>query len=239
MLAALPAEVAAVRPAIVGHDPRLPLSGRRFEDEVDRLARALPPAAGGDCHLAGYSMGARLALGLLARHRRRFASATLIGVHPGLASAGERRARQASDEALARRLESEGLERFIDHWQSLPLFRTQAGLPPAVLAAQRRQRLRHDPAGLAYALRLLGLGQMPDYRAELARLELPIRLLAGELDGKFRRLGESMAEALPQAEVEVVPGAGHNLLLEAPRAVAAAILSPASPLPDASCDGRA
>lgn len=214
-------EVHVICPAIVGHDRDLPLTGRGFEDEVDRLAAALPS---GRCHLAGYSLGARLALGLLVHHRRRFASATLIGVHPGLATEHERRERRAADEKLALMLEEEGIERFVEHWQGLPLFATQRALPREVLEGQRRRRLTHRAAGLAYALRILGLGRMPDYCRELPQLDLPIHLMAGGRDDKFRRLAEEMAAALPQDAVEIMPGAGHNLVLEAPGTVAEAIL---------------
>ncbi len=217
----LPSGIEAVCPTIVGHDPSLPLVGA-FGDEVDRLAAALP-RADGPLHLAGYSLGGRLALGLLVRHRELFASATLIGVHPGHSDEAERRQRAAADDELAASLERDGVERFVDHWQGLSLFASQRDLPADVLETQRRRRLRHRAEGLAYALRYLSLGRMPDWRRELPGLDLPVHLMAGELDAKFRRLAESMAQILPVGSVEVVDGAGHNLTLEAPRAVARAI----------------
>ncbi len=64
---------------------------------------------------------------------------------------------------------------------------------------------------------------MPDYGAELGRIDLPVHLMVGEIDRKFRRLAKSMAASLPRAEVEIVPAAGHNLILEAPGVVASAI----------------
>ncbi len=221
VLERLPAAVEAICPPIVGHHPDIPLTGGSFEDEVDRLAGTLP-RSGGPYHLAGYSLGGRLALGPLVRHTELFSSATLVGVHPGLGRHSERSERAATDEALARRLEQGGVESFVDHWQRLPLFDSQHALPPEILAQQRRQRLGHRSAGLAHALRALSLGRMPDYRNALARLGLPIHLMVGERDDKFCRLAETMAPSL-RAEVEIVPAAGHNLVLEAPDAVAAAI----------------
>ncbi len=223
VLERLPAEVEAICPPIVGHHPDIPLTGGSFEDEVDRLAGTLP-RSGGPYHLAGYSLGGRLALGLLVRHRQLFSSATLVGVHPGLGRHSERSERAAADDALARRLEQGGVEAFVDRWQSLPLFASQRALPPEILETQRRTRLRHSTAGLAHALRVLSLGRMSDYRRELPVVGLPVRLMAGACDRKFRRLAETMASSLPRAEVEIVPAAGHNLMLEAPEAVAAALL---------------
>ncbi len=222
--ALLPPDLEVLRPSLRGHDPQIVDGDGTFDDEVDRLAglvrRLTPPV-----HLAGYSMGARLALGLLVRHQELFAAATLIGVHPGLEPA-ERTRRAASDEALARRIEARRIADFVDRWQQLPLFASQDRLPAAIRERQRVQRLRHRPAGLALALRTLGPGSMPDYRPQLAELDLPIRLLAGASDDKFCHVARAMARSLPQGSVEIVPGAGHNLILEAPHAVTAAILGP-------------
>ena len=224
VLAELPPDVETLCPGIVGHDPDIPRTGSHFEDEVDRLAATLA-STDGPYHLAGYSLGARLALGLLVCHRQLFCSATLIGVHPGLGSERERQERAIADDELAHRLERDGVERFVDFWQSLPLFNSQSTLPPEVLHAQRQRRLDHASEGLAYALRALSLGRMPDYRSRLPKLDVPVLLMAGAEDLKFSRLAEAMSVLLPSSTFETVPAAGHNLLLEAPPEVAASLLS--------------
>ena len=75
----------------------------RFEQEVDRIARGIVDAGLCGSYLCGYSLGARVALGLLARHAHRFAGATLIGVHPGLSSPDERAAERERGIASVRR----------------------------------------------------------------------------------------------------------------------------------------
>lgn len=223
VLAELPRDVRSRRPFLLGHGPS-PAGAdvETFSGEVDRLAAWLG-ARGERFHLAGYSMGGRLALGLLVRHRHLFSAATLIGVSPGLPGAEARRQRAEIDEARARGLESEGLARFVDDWETLPLFASQAALPAGVRRQQRERRLGHRAEGLARALRILSPASMPDFRPELAALDLPIHLLAGALDHKFCRLAREMWVSLPRAEVEIVPGVGHNVLLEAPRSVARAL----------------
>jgi len=64
---------------------------------------------------------------------------------------------------------------------------------------------------------------MPNFSAQLVELRLPVQLLVGGEDQRFLRLADRIIEALPQGALEVVPGAGHNLVLEAPQAVAEAI----------------
>lgn len=217
-------------PAVTGHEGKLDGAPgapqpNSFEGEVDRLAAMLPR---GTLHLVGYSLGARLALGLLVRHRVRFETATLIGAHPGLDDAEARGERAAADDALAARLEQAGLAAFVDEWEALPLWESQRTLTPARLAAQRALRLAHDGPRLAHALRTLSLGRMPSWRGALPTLDLPVTLVAGHGDAKFRALAEGMGAALPNARVVVLGDAsapfGHNLLLEAPGELARVIV---------------
>ena len=69
----------------------------------------------------------------------------------------------------------------------------------------------------------MGTGVMTPRWDRLGELKMPVTLIVGEHDEKFRAIGDRMALALPDARVVVVPGAGHAAHLEAPHAVAEAI----------------
>lgn len=118
----LPAGTRVVAPALAGHAGALGDDAPDFEREVDRLAGFVPA---GPVHVAGYSLGARLALGLLVRHGSLFGGATLVGVHPGLPTEAERAARRREDAELERLLIEQGVEAFVDEWERRPLFATQ------------------------------------------------------------------------------------------------------------------
>jgi 2-succinyl-6-hydroxy-2,4-cyclohexadiene-1-carboxylate synthase len=207
-------------PWLLGHGLKPVLGPQRFEAEVDRLAALIRAERLSGAHLCGYSLGARVALGLLARHPQLFSGATLIGLNPGLRDVGERAARVGSDERWAQLLLRQGLDGFLSAWQAQALFESQAQLPAVRLAQQQRIRGAHTAHGLGQALRVLGLGQMPDYRGVLCGLRMRVRLLAGALDGKFLGIARQLAELCGCAELDCVPAAGHNLLLEAPAHVA-------------------
>lgn len=206
---------------IPGHDPAHPLpKGCAFATAlkgVDQAVGALPEQP---VWLAGYSLGARIALALLARAPARFAGATLIGVHPGLASLAERLERRQADAAWARTLREAGLAPFLKRWEDQPLFAPQKNWPPELQARQRALRDKHDPEQLARALETWGLAEMPDFGPVLPHISIPVQLVVGAKDDKFRRLAERMLERLPRATLSVVPDAGHNVVLEAPGVVA-------------------
>jgi 2-succinyl-6-hydroxy-2,4-cyclohexadiene-1-carboxylate synthase len=211
------------RPALLGHAPGNLEGPRRFEQEVDRLAVALVQAGARAGHLCGYSLGARVALGLLARHAHLFRSATLISVHPGLATTLERRERAGQDERWCRLLSHGDVGAFAQAWEAQPLFATRACLPESRRSAHRRIRMAHSCSGLSRALRVLGLAQMPSYRGALLGLRLPVRLLVGALDPKFLAIGRALTENNRGLRLEIVEGAGHDLLAEAPERVASVL----------------
>jgi 2-succinyl-6-hydroxy-2,4-cyclohexadiene-1-carboxylate synthase len=221
----LPRDAVMFRPALLGHDGPGPSSvgPGGFAAEIERLALLIRSAGLETAHLAGYSLGGRLALGLLLAHPELFSSATLIGAHPGLESPAERAERARSDARWRQLLEDDGIETFVDAWERQPLFASQQALPGDLLAEQRRERLAHDPRGLARALALLGLSQMPAYGSELARIRVPVELVTGALDARFTDLAAGMRRQLGDARASVVPGTGHNVVLERPAVVADAL----------------
>ena len=218
-------EMPSYAPAVCGHGAGSPpapatVGGCSFEAEVDRLASVVREAAPAPRYLAGYSLGGRLALGLLVRHPSLFLGAALIGANPGLDSETERAARSAADEDWARCIEEQGVAAFDRKWSALPLFESQGRLAAETVAEQRGIRLGHDPGALAAAMRALSLGAMPDYRSFLPTISCPVELIVGALDAKFIGLARQMVEQLPVAKLRVVDGVGHNVPLEAPAELA-------------------
>ncbi|MBI4515746.1 MAG: 2-succinyl-6-hydroxy-2,4-cyclohexadiene-1-carboxylate synthase [Deltaproteobacteria bacterium] len=190
----------------------------RMERCIEDLARLLDRLRIDSAHWLGYSMGGRVALAFAAAHPGRVQRLVLEGASPGLADAAARRARAAADDELARRLERDGLEAFVNAWTQQPLFASQARLGPAALAAARAARLGNDPIGLANCLRGLGTGVQPPLWHHLAEISAPTLLVAGAEDDKFRAIAQAMAAHMPRARVAVIPEAGHTTHLENPAA---------------------
>lgn len=192
-----------------------------FEEETARIAACITAQFPGErVHLCGYSLGGRVALTLAAAQPSWLARLTLIGAQPGLEGDAERTARARSDEDWAEHLERDGVATFLEKWEAQPLFATQRTLPREVLDRQRRERLGHDPRELARALRILGLAQMPNLWPQLGRIAQPVDLVVGARDTKFVEIARRMLAALPRGALHAIDDVGHNVVLEAPTALA-------------------
>ncbi|MDW3217221.1 MAG: 2-succinyl-6-hydroxy-2,4-cyclohexadiene-1-carboxylate synthase [Acidimicrobiales bacterium] len=173
----------------------------------------------GAVDLVGYSMGGRVGLTLACRHPLRVRSLTLIGASAGLATEEERRDRRDADEALARSIEVDGLDAFVDRWMANPLFATQARLGEDRLAEFRAQRLRNDGAELARSLRAAGTGSMEPLHDAVPACPVPTTLVVGADDPKFQAIAEDLRRVMPDATVATVDNAGHAAHVEQPEAV--------------------
>ena len=215
---ALGPEWHAAAPDLRGHghaaDAR-PVTFETIRDDLDTVV------AGGTEVLVGYSMGGRLALDWAVTRRGKIGRLVLVSASPGLADPAERAARRVDDERLAARVLEVGVRAFAEEWGAQELF---AGQSPEVSAAAHAERLRQTERGLAAVLRGLGTGVMRPLWDRLGEVRVPVTLVVGERDGKFRDAAERMVGSFRNGSVVVVPGAGHAVHLEAPADVAAAIV---------------
>lgn len=183
-----------------------------WEDNLNSVAGAV---AGCEV-VVGYSLGARVALGLVASGR--CAHGVLIGVNPGIGES-ERQQRKEFDGAWTRLLREHGMEAFHDAWMKQPLFATQARVAADKLEQRRLRRLKLDPEQLARSLEVMGLANMPDYWTAVPAHRDRIALIAGADDPKY----VAISAGLPAASFETIPDCGHDPTLEQPRELASAI----------------
>jgi 2-succinyl-6-hydroxy-2,4-cyclohexadiene-1-carboxylate synthase len=212
VVAALGERYRSLAPDLRGHGTASEARPVTLEAVLEDLE---PPSRAHGITLVGYSMGGRIALHCALAWPGRVRRLVLIGASPGIASAAERERRQA--ERLADEIEEESIEAFAARWAQTPVL---AGLPPDVLARAHADRLRNHPAGLARALRALGTGALPSLWERLGELMMPVTLVVGERDEKFREIAMQMRGAIPAAELHLAPDRGHAVHLEAPARVA-------------------
>jgi 2-succinyl-6-hydroxy-2,4-cyclohexadiene-1-carboxylate synthase len=173
--------------------------------------------------LLGYSLGGRVALHFAVEAPQLLWALVIESASPGINDDMERDARFGSDLQLAASIESDGVEAFADRWQAIPLFASQSQLSAEVLAKQRRQRLDNSPTGLANSLRGMGAGAQRWLLPELPHINVPTLFLAGALDERYAAITPIMAETVPDAEHQIIEGAGHTVHLERPEPYAALV----------------
>ncbi|MFL6142234.1 MAG: alpha/beta fold hydrolase [Labedaea sp.] len=170
--------------------------------------------------LGGCSMGGYVAMAVLRAAPERVAGLVLIDTRSTADAAQARENRYA----MAERAERDGVGWLAEEMLPALLGPTTLERRPDVVDAVRRLLAGLSPAAVAAAQRAMAL--RPDAGAVLRAAEVPALVLHGEED---RLIGvdaaRSMAELLPQAELVVLPTAGHLPPLEVPAEVTSAIVA--------------
>jgi 2-succinyl-6-hydroxy-2,4-cyclohexadiene-1-carboxylate synthase len=180
------------------------------ERTADDLAAILARAGTTPAAVLGYSLGARIALRLAVAHPEAVTRLVLESPSAGLATAAERDARRTADEALATRLERDGIEAFVAEWERQPLFASHASQPAIRAARLRAIRLANRPTGLAASLRAAGQGAMEPLFDRLGAVSAPTLVIAGALDAVGRARAEVVAHGIAGARLAVIEAAGHT-----------------------------
>ena len=213
-------------------EPVLERIGRRYRSraiehaahDLEGRLREIDAATPRGAALVGYSLGGRLVLhaGLRAsRDRGRFGALITLGASPGIEDPGERAERRAADDELATWIESSRIEDVVARWQAIPAL---AGQSPELVAAQRDDRLGHDPTHLAELLRSAGQGALEPMWDRLERLGTPLLALAGERDPRYVEAAARMAAVAVSGRARIIERAGHAAHLERPDAFSGALL---------------
>lgn len=168
-------------------------------------------------HLLGYSMGGRLALSFACAYPEMVTSLIVESSSPGLKDEREQHARTDADEALASRIETEGITSFVDYWENIPLFAPTKRLDKAIQEKIRQERLAQKAMGLANSLRGMGTGKQPSLWHCLPECKFPVLLLAGDEDEKFIKIANEMEKDLPNAKKILINDSGHMIHVEQPQ----------------------
>lgn len=207
-----------------GHGKTAPLNRRLnwgMENTAAAVIRLLNELTIEKCFLAGYSMGGRLALYLALHYPQHFSRVVLESASPGLKTAAERQERITCDNLLANRLENGDFETFLTDWYRQPLFRELQHHPR--FREMFEKRLKNNPSGLAKSLREMGTGCQPSLWGRLSQNKIPLLLVVGKKDAKFRSIANEMALLCSIATVKAIEGCGHNVHFEKPGEFAAEI----------------
>lgn len=193
--------------------------GYSMSTYADDLLALLTTLGVEEAVLCGLSLGGYVVFEMLRRAPERVRAIVLMDTRAEADTAEGRRGRDA-DAARAR----DGGPDAIADGMIPKLFDGRPTIVDAAIQEQVRRVIVSTPyAGLLGAI--AALRDRPDSFALLPTLkELPALVIVGEEDRITPpERAQAMADALPQGELVVIPGAGHLSALERPQAVAAAL----------------
>jgi pimeloyl-ACP methyl ester carboxylesterase len=170
--------------------------------------------------VGGLSMGGYVALSLAARYPTRVKALILMDTRAGADTPEVAQGREATAKTV---IAADSAAPVVD--SMLPRLFSKMTLEQQAARVEPMKAVmeRTAPQGIAGALR--GMASRPDRRGDLPKIAVPTLVLVGEEDIITPPAeARAMADAIPNARLEVIPGAGHLAPYENPAAANAAIL---------------
>ncbi len=166
--------------------------------------------------LLGYSMGGRVALQTAINYPTRVSRLVVESGNPGIVEASARQARALLDEQRATEIRKLGIETFVERWYDLPLF-ASLHRQPSLLAQIKTARRQNEARWAAKVISELSPGRQPELWSRLGEIRVPTLLITGDLDSKYLEITNRMAAKIPQAQIAIIPQAGHIPHAEQPQ----------------------
>lgn len=189
-----------------------------LDDAADHVAAALEAAGVARAVVAGLSMGGYVALALAERHPELVAALGLVDTK-STADTPDARARRLD---VAQEVERSGSVEAVRGMATTLVGESTSAAGPEVSAQLACWIEDQDPASVAWAQR--AMAARPDRTHVLAAFANPVAVVVGDEDALTPvAAAEHMAAAARDAQLVVVPRAGHMSAVEQPAAVALAL----------------
>lgn len=192
------------------------MSYYKIESIIQQIKKVIDEFKIDNVILTGYSMGGRVAMSFANAYPGIIRGLILESTTAGIEDGNERTERLENDKVLSQKILDEGIEKFVEFWMNIPIFSSQKRLSKNELEEIRRNKLSNNPIGLSNSLLGFSTGKMLPLWNKLHKFNLPVLLLAGELDSKYSIINQKMHNLLTNSEFHTAKNTGHNIHLEKP-----------------------
>lgn len=163
-------------------------------------------------HFAGHSLGGMIGPAYARLHPDRVLSLGLLST-----AAGRTEDDSAKVWGVVRAMEEKGIPQVLETLTARWFTDGFIAANPELVRRRLRQVIETDPAVFLNVFRIYAGTEMMPW---LHEVEAPSLVLTGENDGGCNpRLNRGIAEALPNAELVILPDVKHSILVEVPEAV--------------------
>jgi len=161
--------------------------------------------------VGGLSMGGYESLRFYLTHPDKVKALIIMDTGPGYKNPEHREAWNQDREAVAKQLETRGIEVLLDD----------------EMTENRREILRkQNPIGLAHMCRKVVAQHDSRVIENLSEIKVPSLILVGESDTPFIPAAHYMAKKITDSELVIIPNAGHSANVDNPEAFNRAALVP-------------
>ena len=167
--------------------------------------------------LLGYSMGARLALHSVLAFPDIWKGLIMISGTAGLRKGQEERVHW--DLSLVNRLCTNSNSEFWRYWSTVPIIQSQSKIEEEFRINREKRRMEMDLHSLAASVLGFGAGVMPSVWHRISEVCIPVLLIAGQEDKKYKKLAADLDSAFLHSKLEIISKSGHAPHMEKPTIV--------------------
>ncbi len=186
-------------------------------ESITDMAQSVLDSVSGPLHVAGHSMGGRVALEMVRLAPERILKLALADTGTHRRKPGEEQSRQTVIDLA----HQHGMKALADTWLP-PMVHPERHGDENLMSALTAMVLRNDAD--RHEAQIKALLNRPEAEAVLATIDCPVLLMVGRQD-TWSPLNqhEHMLAEIPDANLAVIEDAGHFAPIERPKAVAAAV----------------
>ena len=164
-------------------------------------------------------MGGRLALSFAIKYPNLVKSLIIISSTAGIKNINDRKNRIIKDNKLSKEI-LKNYKKFINKWENLDFFSKQKSRNYSEYLHQQEIRKNQNPNQLAFILKHLSTGEMPNYWNIISSLKIPTLMICGEEDKKYMEINKKMNFLIKNSKLKVIANSGHAPHIEQPKRLA-------------------